>query len=50
MYVSVIYMFYLVSHMVIKGESHVVHAGVCVCGSAHSCGCTVNDTFARAAF
>ena len=37
-----------------KGENHVVHAGVncaCnVCGSAHSCGCVVNGTFARAAF
>ena len=37
-----------------KGERHVVHAGVnCVCnmcGSAHSCGGVVNDTFARAAF
>ena len=37
-----------------KGEDHVVHAGVnCVCkvcGSAHSCGCVVNGTFARAAF
>ena len=37
-----------------KGEGHVVHAGVnCVCnvcGSAHSCGCLVNGTFARAAF
>ena len=36
----------LVSHMV----SHDVHAGVnCVCnvyGSAHSCGCVVNGTFA----
>ena len=34
-----------------KGEGHVVHAGVnCVfnvCGSAHSCGCVVNDSFAR---
>ena len=31
-----------------------MHAGVnCVCnvcGSAHSCGCVVNGTFARAAF
>ena len=37
-----------------KGEGHVVHAGVnCVCngcGSAHSCGCVVNGTFARAAY
>ena len=37
-----------------KGEGHVVHAGincVCnVCGSAHSCGCVVNGTFARGAF
>ena len=37
-----------------KGEGHVVHAGVnYVCnvyGSAHSCGCMVNGTFARAAF
>ena len=37
-----------------KGEGHVVHAGVnCVCnvcGSAHSCGCVVNGSFARAAF
>ena len=37
-----------------KGEGHVVHAGVnCVCnvcGSAHSCGCVVNGTIARAAF
>ena len=36
-----------------KGEGHVVHAGincVCnVCGSAHSCGCVGNGTFARAA-
>ena len=35
-------------------EGHVVHAGVIcvgnVCGSAHSCGCVVNGTFARAAF
>ena len=38
----------------IKGEGHVVHAGVyCVCnvcGSANSCGCVVNGSFARAAF
>ena len=37
-----------------KGEGHVVHAGVnCVCnmcGSAHSCGCVVNGSFARVAF
>ena len=37
-----------------KGEGHVVHAGVnCVCdacGSAHSCQCVVNGSFARAAF
>ena len=37
-----------------KGEDHVVHAGVnCVCnvcGSARSCGCVVNGSFARAAF
>ena len=37
-----------------KGEGHVVHAGVnCVCnvcGSARSCGCMVNGSFARAAF
>ena len=37
-----------------KGEGHIVHAGVngvCnVCGSAHSCGCVVNGSFARAAF
>ena len=37
-----------------KGEGHVVHADVnCVCdvcGFAHSCGCVVNGTFARAAF
>ena len=37
-----------------KGEGHVVQAGVnCVCnvcGSAHSCGCVVNGTFARGAF
>ena len=37
-----------------KGEGHIVHAGVnCVCNvcdSAHSCGCMVNSTFARAAF
>ena len=37
-----------------KGEGHVVYASVnCVCnvcGSAHSCGCVVNGTFARAAF
>ena len=37
-----------------KGEGHVVHAGVnCVCnvcGSAHSCGCVVNGSFARAAY
>ena len=37
-----------------KGEGHVVHAGVnCVCNvydSSHSCGCMVNDSFARAAF
>ena len=37
-----------------KGEGHVVHAGVnCVCnvcGSARSCGCVVNGSFARAAF
>ena len=37
-----------------KGEGHVVQAGInCVrnvCGSAHSCGCVVNGTFARAAF
>ena len=37
-------------------EGHVVHAGVhvnCVCnvcGSAHSCGCVVNGSFAKAAF
>ena len=35
------------------GKDHVVHAGVnCVrnmCGSAHSCGCVVNSSFARAA-
>ena len=35
-----------------KGEGHVVHAGVncVVCGSAYSCGCVVNGSFARAAF
>ena len=34
-----------------KGEGHVVHAGVnCVCGSAHSCECVVNGSFARADF
>ena len=37
-----------------KGEGRVVHAGVnCVCNvcaSAHSCGCVVNGSFARAAF
>ena len=34
-----------------KGEGRVVYASVCnVCGSAHSCGCVVNVTFARAAF
>ena len=37
-----------------KGEGHGVHAGVnCVCnvcGSAHSCGCVVNGSFAREAF
>ena len=36
-----------------KGEGHVVHAGVhvnCMCGSAHSCGCVVKCSFARAAF
>ena len=37
-----------------KGEGHIVHAGVncvsSVCGSAHSCGCVVNGSFARAAF
>ena len=37
-----------------KGEGHIVHAGVngvCnVCGSAHSGGCVVNGSFARAAF
>ena len=37
-----------------KGEGHVVYASVnrvCnVCGSAHSCGCVVNGTFAREAF
>ena len=37
-----------------KGEGHVVYASVnCVCnvcGSAQSCGCVVNGTFARAAF
>ena len=37
-----------------KGEGHIVHAGVnCVCnvcGFAHSCGCVVNSTFARATF
>ena len=37
-----------------KGEGHVVYASVdCVCnvcGSAHSCGCVVNGSFARAAF
>ena len=34
-----------------KSEGHVVHAGVNnVCGSAHSCWCTVNGSFARAAF
>ena len=33
-----------------KGEGHVLHAGVCnVCGSAHSCGCVVNGSFARVA-
>ena len=36
-----------------KGEGHVVHTGlncVCnVCGSAHSCGCVVNGSFARVA-
>ena len=35
-----------------KSEGHVVYASVnCVCnvcGSAHSCGCVVNGTFARA--
>ena len=34
-----------------KGEGHFVRAGVnrvCgVCGSAHSCGCVVNGSFAR---
>ena len=37
-----------------KGEGHVVYASlncVCnVCGSAHSGGCVVNGSFARAAF
>ena len=37
-----------------KGEDRVVHAGVnCVCnvcGSAHSCGCMENSSFAKAAF
>ena len=37
-----------------EGEGHVVHAVVnCVCnvyGSALSCGCMVNGSFARAAF
>ena len=37
-----------------KGEGHDVHAGVnCVCnvcGSAHSCVCVVNVSFAKAAF
>ena len=37
-----------------KGEGHVVYASVnCVCnvcGSAHSCGCVVNGSYARAAF
>ena len=37
-----------------KGEGHVVHTGVNyvynVCGSAHSCGCVVKGTFARAAY
>ena len=37
-----------------KGEGHVVPAGVnCVCnvcGSAHSCECVVNGSFARASF
>ena len=36
------------------GDGHVMHAGVnCVCnmcGSAHSFGCVVNGSFARAAF
>ena len=36
-----------------KGEGHVVYASVnCVCNvcsSAHSCGCMVNGSFARAA-
>ena len=30
-----------------KGEWCVVHAGVNMCGSAHSCGCVVNGSFAR---
>ena len=35
-----------------KGEGHVAYASVTcnVCGSAHSCGCVVNGSFARAAF
>ena len=34
-----------------KGEGHAGVICVCnVCGSAHSCGCVVNSTFARAAF
>ena len=40
--------------LVSQGEGHVVYASVnCVCnvcGSAHSCGCVVNGSFARAAF
>ena len=41
---------YIYIHVHGKGEGHVVHAGVnCVCGSAHSCGCMVNGTCARAA-
>ena len=43
----------LVSHMV-RVRAHVVHAVVnCVCdmcGSAHSSGCVVNGSFARASF
>ena len=34
-----------------KGEDHAGVNCVCnVCGSAHSCGCNVNGSFARAAF
>ena len=40
--------------LVSQGEGCIVRAGVnCVCnvcGSAHSCGCVVNGTFAREAF